>query len=76
MKVVSFENSENKHKRECLKMIDMIKKKIEEDEIDEFVLAGSTKDEDVELYVAAKDMLGAVGIAAIGLNTLLNKRIE
>lgn len=73
-KVVKFENSDDKHLRQLKETIEHFQKRYDEGEFDEVVISTCNSDGDVELYVAARDFLGAVGMLTVAQDILLDTR--
>jgi hypothetical protein len=71
MNVVQFQANEDKQKKNLLELLDIMRKKVEEGEIEEMVCAVSDPDGEVELYVGSRDVLGAIGMFAVGQNMLI-----
>lgn len=73
MNVIQFDSNETKHKQNLLDLLDELRAKVEEGEIEEFACATNGPDGEVEVYVGSRDMLGAIGMFAVGQNILMQQ---
>lgn len=74
MEVVSInKRNEAKKKSDLLEILDHLRKAVEAGEIEEFVTSSVTPDGDVQIHVASKDFLGAVGLFEIGKQILISQ---
>ena len=77
MKVVQFEPKVNKAskkmKDDLLEVLDVLRKKIENDEVTEYIISSMHVDGEVEIYVCAKDFVGAIGLLETGKHNLLSQ---
>ena len=79
MKVVSLnqELPQAKRKKELLKVIDSFRKRIEDDEVEQFVIASvDPNDGEVVVTACSVDFLSATGLFEIGKNILLQTNNE
>lgn len=76
MEIVSINKNAEKHKKELLEVIDVVKSMIESGEIDEFVMASSNQDGSVQIHASIKDALGGVGLFEIGKRILIDQQIN
>lgn len=70
--ILSFEGANDRHKRHLDETIKELQRRLDEGVLEELVVATCTKDSEVELYVAAHDYLGAVGIITVAKDILLH----
>jgi hypothetical protein len=79
MSVVAFESKKDKnekqHKEHLLEILGYFQKKIEEDEIDEFVITSVNKEGEIEISVCARDYVGAIGMFEAGKHSLLTQQM-
>jgi DNA polymerase II small subunit/DNA polymerase delta subunit B len=79
MSVVAFESKKNKndkkHKESLLEIVDFFRKKVEEDQIDEFVITSVNKEGEIEISVCARDFVGAIGMFEAGKHSLLTQQM-
>ena len=77
MKVVQLEpkaeKATKKMKDDLLEVIDALKKRIENDEVTEFVISSMHVDGDVEIYACTKDFVGAIGLFEAGKHNLISQ---
>jgi hypothetical protein len=76
VEIVSINKNAEKHKKELLEVIDVVKAMIESGEIDEFVMASSSQDGAVQIHASIKDALGGVGLFEIGKRILIDQQIN
>jgi hypothetical protein len=72
LNVVEF-NSGNKRKETLLELLEDLRKKVEDGEIEEIVTAAMDPGGDIEIYVGAKDLIGAVGMFSAGQHILMER---
>jgi hypothetical protein len=77
MKVVQFEpkveKASKKMKDDLLEVLDVLRKKIENDEVTEYIISSMHVDGEVEVYVCAKDFVGAIGLLESGKYNLFTQ---
>lgn len=74
MKVISIsDRSDAKHKSDLLEILDDLRAEVEAGTIEEFVTASVDKEGDVQIHVASKDFIGAVGLFEIGKHILISR---
>ena len=73
MNVVQFQANEEKHKQALLDLLGDMKKKVEAGDLVEIVCAATDTSGEVEIYVGTKDLIGAVGMFAVGQNILIQQ---
>lgn len=74
MEVVDIRGRETaRHKQDLLEVVDMLRKRIDSGEIEEFVVSAITTDGLVEISACVKDTLGGVGLFEIGKTTLITQ---
>jgi hypothetical protein len=74
MKVVSIEDkTSKKRKTELLEILDGIRARVENGEIQEFVAASIDDEGDVQIHACIKDMIGGVGMFEMGKQILINQ---
>jgi len=75
MEVVSIKDlSKKKQKTGLLEVLDDLRKRIEEGDLEEFVVSSMDKDGNVEIHVCVKDLVGGVGLYEIGKNILIQQQ--
>lgn len=75
MQVVNInDKSAKKHKADLLEVIDDFRKKIEEGEVQEFVLASIDKDGEIMLHTVIKDSIGGIGLFEVGKTILIQQQ--
>jgi hypothetical protein len=72
MNVINFESGD-KHKKVLLDLLDQLRQKVEKGELEEFICAATDPGGEVEIYVGAKDLIGAIGMFAVGQNILIQQ---
>ena len=78
MEIVSINKAAQKaeqHKKDLLEILDKFKEMIENDEIDEFVIASTDKDGEVQIHVTVRDLIGGVGLFEIGKKILIDQEV-
>lgn len=78
MEIVSINKAAQKaeqHKKDLLEILDKFKEMIENDEIDEFVIASTNKDGEVQIHVTVRDLIGGVGLFEIGKKILIDQEV-
>lgn len=60
-----------KRKKDLLEILDDIRKKIDDGEIEEFVISSIDNTGEVQVHVCVKDIVGGVGLFEIGKNILI-----
>lgn len=74
MQVINIDElSQKKRKDNLLEVIEEVKKRIEEGEIEEFVMTSIDRDGEVKIHVCTKDMVGGVGLFEIGKTILFQQ---
>jgi hypothetical protein len=73
MNVIQFEAEDKKHKKNLLELLEQMRGKVESGELEELVCAATAADGEVEIYVGSKDLIGAVGMFAVGQNILIQQ---
>lgn len=75
MEVINInDKSEQRRKANMLEVIDDVRKRIEEGNMEEFVLASIDKHGEVNIHASAKDLIGGVGLFEIGKNILIQQQ--
>ena len=75
MEVVSIKDlGKKKQKTGLLEVLDDLRKRIEEGDLEEFVVSSMDKDGNVEIHVCVKDLVGGVGLYEIGKNILIQQQ--
>jgi len=75
MEVISIsDKSEQRRKANMLEVIDEVRKRIEEGNMEEFVMASIDKHGEVNIHASAKDLIGGVGLFEIGKNILIEQQ--
>ena len=75
MEVISIsDKSEQRRKANMLEVIDEVRKRIEEGNMEEFVMASIDKEGEVNIHASAKDLIGGVGLFEIGKNILIQQQ--
>ena len=75
MEVVNIKDrSKKKQKTGLLEVLDDLRKRIEEGDLEEFVVASMNAEGDVEIHVCVKDLVGGVGLYEIGKNILIQQQ--
>ncbi len=74
MEVISInDRNQKKRKSDLLEIIEEVKKRIEDGEIEEFVMSSIDKDGEIKIHVCVKDMVGGVGLFEIGKTILFQQ---
>lgn len=74
MEVVSIKDlSKKKQKTGLLEVLDDLRKRIEEGDLEEFVVASMDGEGNVEIHVCVKDLIGGVGLYEVGKNILIQQ---
>ena len=74
MQVISItDKSEAKKKADLLEILDHLRAEVEAGDIEEFVTTSIDKDGEVQIHVASKDFVGAVGLFEIGKQILISR---
>lgn len=77
MKIVKFEPKQKEikktYKDDCLEVLDVLREKIEKEEVTEFVISSMCEDGEVEIYACTQDFVGAVGLFEAGKHNLLTR---
>ena len=74
MEVVSIRDlSKKKQKTGLLEVLDDLRKRIEEGDLEEFVVASMDGEGNVEIHVCVKDLVGGVGLYEVGKNILIQQ---
>ena len=74
MEVVSIKDlSKKKQKTGLLEVLDDLRKRIEEGDLEEFVVASMDGEGNVEIHVCVKDLVGGVGLYEVGKNILIQQ---
>jgi hypothetical protein len=75
MEVVNIRDlSKKKQKTGLLEVLDDLRKRIEEGDLEEFVVASMDSDGDVEIHVCVKDLVGGVGLYEMGKHILMQQQ--
>jgi hypothetical protein len=75
MEVINItDNSEQRRKANLLEVIDEVRKRIEEGNMEEFVMASIDKEGEVNIHASAKDLIGGVGLFEVGKNILIQQQ--
>jgi hypothetical protein len=75
MEVINIsDKSEQRRKANMLEVIDEVRKRIEEGNMEEFVMASIDKEGEVNIHASAKDLIGGVGLFEIGKNILIQQQ--
>jgi hypothetical protein len=75
MEVINIsDKSEQRRKANMLEVIDEVRKRIEEGNMEEFVMASIDKHGEVNIHASAKDLIGGVGLFEIGKNILIQQQ--
>lgn len=74
MEVVSIKDlSKKKQKTGLLEVLEDLRKRIEEGDLEEFVVASMNGEGDVEIHVCVKDLVGGIGLYEVGKNILIQQ---
>lgn len=73
MNIVEFKAMGDKQKEILLELLEEMRQKVEDGEIEEIVCASTDASGEVEIYVGAKDVIGAIGMFAVGQNILIQR---
>ena len=74
MQVISItDRTDAKKKADLLEILDHLRTEVESGAIEEFVTASVDKDGDVQIHVASKDFIGAIGLFEIGKHILISQ---
>lgn len=73
MKVVTLDTTKKQQqtKQEMLDIIDAFRERIEDNEIEEFVLSSVNKEGEVRIYVFVNDLLGGIGLFELGKQSFI-----
>lgn len=75
MEVVNIKDlSKKKQKTGLFEVLDDLRKRIEDGDLEEFVVASMNGAGDVEIHVCVKDLVGGVGLYEIGKNILIQQQ--
>ena len=75
MEVINIsDKSEQRRKANMLEVIDEVRKRIEEGNMEEFVMASIDKHGEVNIHASAKDLICGVGLFEIGKNILIQQQ--
>ena len=75
MEVVNIKDrSKKKQKEGLLEVLDAFRQRVEDGDVEEFVIASMDQDSDVEIHVCVKDLVGGVGLYEIGKNILIQQQ--
>jgi hypothetical protein len=75
MEVINItDKSEQRRKANMLEVIDEVRKRIEEGNMEEFVMASIDKEGEVNIHASTKDLIGGVGLFEIGKNILIQQQ--
>ncbi len=75
MEVVNIKDrSKKKQKAGLLEVLDDLRSRIEEGDLEEFVVASMDSEGQVEIHVCVKDLVGGVGLYEIGKNILIQQQ--
>ncbi len=75
MEVVNIKDrSKKKQKAGLLEVLDDLRARIEDGDLEEFVVASMDGDGQVEIHVCVKDLVGGVGLYEIGKNILISQQ--
>jgi hypothetical protein len=75
MEVINItDKSEQRRKANILEVIDEVRKRIEEGNMEEFVMASIDKEGEVNIHASAKDLIGGVGLFEVGKNILIQQQ--
>jgi hypothetical protein len=75
MEVINItDKSEQRRKANMLEVIDEVRKRIEEGNMEEFVMASIDKEGEVNIHASAKDLIGGVGLFEVGKNILIQQQ--
>jgi hypothetical protein len=74
MQVVSInDKTEAKKKADLLEILDHLRAEVERGDIEEFVTTSVDKEGEVQIHVASKDFIGAIGLFEIGKHILISR---
>ncbi len=75
MQVINInDKTEKKRREDLLEVLDDFRKKVENGEIDEFVLASIDKEGEIMLHTVIKDAVGGIGLFEVGKSTLIQQQ--
>lgn len=75
MEVVNIRDlSKKKQKTGLLEVLDDLRKRIEDGDLEEFVVASMDSNGDVEIHVCVKDLVGGVGLYEMGKHILMQQQ--
>ena len=75
MEVINIgDRSKKKKQSDLLEVLDAIRQRVEDGDVEEFVIASMDQDSDVEIHVCVKDLVGGVGLYEIGKNILIQQQ--
>ncbi len=74
MQVISInDKTEAKKKADLLEILDHLRAEVERGDIEEFVTTSVDKEGEVQIHVASKDFIGAIGLFEIGKHILISR---
>jgi hypothetical protein len=74
MQVISInDKTDAKKKADLLEILDHLRAEIENGSIEEFVASSIHEDGEVQIHVASKDFIGAIGLFEIGKTILISR---
>jgi hypothetical protein len=75
MNVIPLDTSKKRkqNKQEMLEVIEMLRQRIEEDDLEEFVTATMSPTGEIQIYIHVKDYIGGIGLFEIGKLTFINQ---
>jgi hypothetical protein len=75
MEVINInDKSEQRRKANMLEVIEEVRKRIEDGNMEEFVMSSIDKDGEVNIHASVKDLIGGVGLFEIGKNILISQQ--
>ncbi len=75
MQVINInDKTEKKRREDLLEVLDDFRKKVENGEIDEFVLASIDKEGEIMLHTVIKDAVGGIGLFEVGKSILIQQQ--
>jgi hypothetical protein len=75
MEVIDItERTESRRKQNMLDVIDEVRKRIEDGNMEEFVMASIDKEGEVNIHASVKDLIGGVGLFEVGKNILISQQ--
>jgi hypothetical protein len=75
MQVINInDKTEKKRREDLLEVLDDFRKKVENGEIDEFVLASIDKQGEIMLHTVIKDAVGGIGLFEVGKSILIQQQ--